>query len=193
MTISALRQSPPRSRGPFVLVAVSFALTAAVWVLMLQSPEASSSSTSSTSAGSTTLDEGDPAVGRLDSDLLGALREAADSAAEDGVRIELTSGWRSRAEQERLYQQAVETYGPEEAARRVARPGTSAHETGDAVDIGDTDAAAWLSRNGAVHGLCQTYANEPWHFELRPDALRVGCPPMRANAADAGPPEHVRR
>ena len=31
-------------------------------------------------------------------------------------------------------------------------------------------ATAWLSEHGAAYGLCQIYGNEPWHYELRPDA-----------------------
>ena len=58
----------------------------------------------------------------------------------------------------------------DEAARWVATPATSAHVSGDAVDIGHADAAAWLSKHGAEYGLCQIYRNEPWHYELRPDA-----------------------
>jgi zinc D-Ala-D-Ala carboxypeptidase len=40
------------------------------------------------------------------------------------------------------------------------------------------DATAWLSEHGAEHGLCQIYGNEPWHYELRPEAVHDGCPPM---------------
>lgn len=36
---------------------------------------------------------------------------------------------------------------------------------GDAVDIGPSDAAAWLSRQGGRYGLCQIYGSEPWHYE----------------------------
>jgi hypothetical protein len=60
-------------------------------------------------------------------------------------------------------------------------PDTSAHVSGDAVDIGPSDAAAWLSRRGAKFGLCQIYSNEPWHYERRPEANRRGCPPMYAD------------
>ena len=42
--------------------------------------------------------------------------------------------------------------------------------SGDAVDIGPFDATAWLSEHGAHYGLCQIYRNEPWHYELRPEA-----------------------
>jgi hypothetical protein len=77
---------------------------------------------------------------------------------------------------------AVSKYGSEEeAARWVATADTSAHVSGDAVDIGHSDATAWLSEHGAEYGLCQIYSNEPWHYELRPEAIDHGCPPMYAD------------
>ena len=62
----------------------------------------------------------------------------------------------------------------------MATPNTSAHVSGDAVDIGPA-ATAWLSEHGAAYGLCQIYGNEPWHYELRPDAGEYGCPAMFAD------------
>jgi D-alanyl-D-alanine carboxypeptidase len=53
--------------------------------------------------------------------------------------------------------------------------------SGDAVDVGMPDAAAWLSKHGAEYGLCQIYRNEPWHFELRSGAVDDGCPPLYAD------------
>lgn len=121
------------------------------------------------------FDDGDPAVANLKPDLLAALRKAESDAARDGVSFRLNSGWRSAEEQERLRRDAVNEYGSErEAARWVATPRGSAHVSGDAVDIGDMDATAWLSENGQRYGLCQIYDNEPWHFELRDVAN--GCP-----------------
>ena len=38
-----------------------------------------------------------------------------------------------------------------------------------------------MSRHGAAFGLCQIYANERWHFELRPGAIANGCPVMYAD------------
>ena len=52
---------------------------------------------------------------------------------------------------------------------------------GVAVDLGDADATAWLSRHGGRYGLCQIYRNEPWHYELRPRAVQRGCPRMYAD------------
>ena len=60
----------------------------------------------------------------------------------------------------------------------MATPGTSAHVAGDAVDIGPSGASSWLSEHGSAYGLCQIYANEPWHYELRPKAIANGCPAM---------------
>ena len=132
------------------------------------------------------LDTGDPTVGQLDPALLAALQSAARDALADGVPMSVTSGWRSREHQQRLYDEAVATYGSEEEARRyVATPDTSAHVTGDAVDIGPTDADSWLSQHGADYGLCQTFANEMWHFEL---ATTPGgtCPEMLPDGSSRG-------
>jgi D-alanyl-D-alanine carboxypeptidase len=132
--------------------------------------------------GTTVFDDEIPAVANLDPDLLGALRRAAPDAADDGVELYVDSGWRSREYQEQLLREAVSKYGSqEEAARWVATPNTSAHVSGDAVDIGPLDATAWLSEHGANFGLCQIYSNEPWHYELRPEAMHDGCPAMYAD------------
>jgi zinc D-Ala-D-Ala carboxypeptidase len=132
--------------------------------------------------GVTVFDDGYPAVANLDPDLLDALRQAATDAADEGIGFYVNSGWRSPEYQEQLLRDAISEYGSkEEAARWVASPETSAHVSGDAIDLGPYDAAAWLSERGATYGLCQTYGNEPWHFELRPDAVDEGCPPPYAD------------
>jgi D-alanyl-D-alanine carboxypeptidase len=132
--------------------------------------------------GTTVFDGEIPGVANLDPGLLGALRQAATDAAVDGVELFVDSGWRSPEYQEHLRQEAVSKYGSEaEAARWVATADTSPHVSGDAVDIGPSDAEAWLSEHGAEYGLCQIYGNEPWHYELRPEAGDHGCPAMYAD------------
>jgi hypothetical protein len=132
--------------------------------------------------GTSVFDDRVPGVANLDPDLLNALRQAAVAATSDGVMLVVDSGWRSPAYQAHLLRDAVSEYGSEEeAARWVATPTTSAHVSGDAVDIGPRDAAAWLSDRGATYGLCPTYGNEPWHYELRPEAVDRGCPPVYAD------------
>lgn len=118
-------------------------------------------------------------ISGLDTDLLDALRLATDAARAEGLELEVNSGWRSPALQDRLLQDAVATYGSiEEAARWVASAETSLHVSGDGVDIGPAAAAQWLDDRGAQWGLCRIYDNEPWHFELRPEAAASGCPEL---------------
>jgi len=137
-------------------------------------------------AGTTVFNDEVPGVANLNPALLAALRQAATVAARDGVEFYVNSGWRSPEYQNRLRREAVEQYGSEEeAARWVATPETSAHVAGQAVDIGrPTGARQWLSKHGADYGLCQIYRNEPWHYELRLEAIEHGCPPMYADPSE---------
>lgn len=132
--------------------------------------------------GVTVFDDEVPAVANLDPDLVDALRQAAGDAADDGVEFYVNSGWRSAEYQDQLLREAISEHGSEEeAARWVATPENSPHVSGDAVDIGHSDATAWLSDHGEEYGLCQIYDNEPWHYELRPEADDDGCPTMYAD------------
>ena len=131
--------------------------------------------------GVTVFDDGYPGVANLDPELLRALREAAKDAADEGIEFHVNSGWRSADYQNQLRREAVARYGSEEeAARWVTTPDRSPHVAGNAVDVGFA-ARAWLSEHGARYGLCQIYRNEPWHYELRPEAIDGGCPPMYAD------------
>ncbi|MEU5153996.1 M15 family metallopeptidase [Glycomyces sp. NPDC021274] len=139
----------------------------------------------------TVFDDAVAGVANLDPALLAALRRAAADAARDGLVCYVNSGWRSPEYQRHLRREAVARYGSEEAASRwVSTPETSAHVAGHAVDIGPRAAAAWLARHGTAYGLCQIYRNEPWHFELRPEAVVDGPPPMYDNPAQD--PRHRR-
>ncbi|MBT2484351.1 MULTISPECIES: M15 family metallopeptidase [unclassified Microbacterium] len=133
----------------------------------------------------TVFDVDREAIGKLDPALLEALQRAATDAAHDGVDVRVNSGWRSAALQDRMLQDAIAEYGSEaEAARWVATPATSAHVSGDAVDLGPLPALDWLAQRGWRYGLCQIYANESWHYELRPDAATDGCPEMYADPTE---------
>jgi len=132
--------------------------------------------------GVTVFDDEYPAVANLDPALRRALRRAATEAARARVAFYVDSGWRSPKYQEQLLDEAIAKYGSEkQAARWVATPSTSAHVSGDAVDIGPAAATAWLSEHGAEYGLCQIYGNESWHYELRPKAIAHGCPAVYAD------------
>lgn len=208
----SVRTGARRTRST-VLAALAVVSATLIGVLGCQSAEPSSSSAASPSAtgspstdtrpgqpnrhgaqgeaegavpdGVTVFDGEIPGVAHLDPDLLRALRTAATDAADDEVAFFVNSGWRSAEYQERLLRKAVSQYGSEEeAARWVATADTSPHVSGDAVDLGRSDATKWLSQHGARYGLCQIYRNEPWHYELRPDAINGGCPRMYADPTD---------
>lgn len=126
--------------------------------------------------GATAFD-GYSGVARLDGPLLQALRDATVAAADDGVTLTVTSGWRSAEYQERLLRESIADYGSaDEAARWVASSSTSLHVSGRAADVGGIDAIEWIAHNGDAYGLCRTYDNEPWHVEYFPDAPVEGCP-----------------
>lgn len=129
------------------------------------------------------FDVTNPVIAWLDAPLLSAIQNAARSAATDGVDVEITSGWRTKGFQQRLFDDALRTYGNVGTAQQfVASPDTSRHVVGQAVDVSPAEADNWLIRNGSRFGLCQIYANEIWHFELAADQ-DGNCPPIKANAA----------
>lgn len=114
-----------------------------------------------------------------------ALSEARRALRRQHIELRLTSGHRSRAEQRRLYQEAIRRYGSAAAARRwVLPPSESDHVKGVAVDIAPRAAANWLARNGSRFGLCRTYSNEWWHFAYRPVWKTQGCPAKMSTAAE---------
>jgi D-alanyl-D-alanine carboxypeptidase len=129
------------------------------------------------------FDVSNPALAQLDPSLLNAIQDATRAASAQGVDLRITSGWRSKGFQQRLFDDAVRKYGSADIARQfVASPDVSKHVVGQAVDVAPVDADQWLIHNGAQFGLCQIYANELWHFELAVDPLG-NCPPLRPNAA----------
>lgn len=78
-----------------------------------------------------------------------------------GTRVTVASAFRTRAEQEELWVK----YGRN--TKRVARPGTSRHESGFAIDI-DRVSAQSLESSGMFkkYGFHRPLANEPWHVEM---------------------------
>jgi zinc D-Ala-D-Ala carboxypeptidase len=129
------------------------------------------------------FDTSNPALTQLDPALLKAVQDATTAAKAQGIDLRINSGWRSKGFQQRLFDDAVRTYGSVDIARQfVASPEVSKHVVGQALDVATVDADKWLIQNGAQFGLCQIYANELWHFELAVDP-QGACPQLRPNAA----------
>ncbi len=117
-----------------------------------------------------------------------ALEAMVSAAKQQGVLINLRSGYRSYALQQKLYNYYVQTQGQAQADMYSAKPGYSEHQTGLAVDLGDvnvpscnvqdcfadTAAGKWLDTNAYKYGFILRYPNgkqgatgyayEPWHY-----------------------------
>jgi D-alanyl-D-alanine carboxypeptidase-like protein/putative Flp pilus-assembly TadE/G-like protein len=80
------------------------------------------------------------------------------AARRDGVALVVTSGYRSDAEQARLFARHPDP-------RWVAPPGKSLHRYGTELDLGPPPAHGWLARNARRFGFLRRYSWEPWHYE----------------------------
>ncbi len=102
------------------------------------------------------------------------LHPILERAVDDLVRaargaVHVVSGRRSSQRQSMLWADALARYGNAEVADDwVARPGTSMHEKGLAVDLGgDVELAADIVERLGLP-LHRPLENEPWHFQLTP-------------------------
>ena len=110
-----------------------------------------------------------------------ALNEMAQAALNDGIRLLVSSAYRSYSYQENLFNYWVSVDGLEEAERESARPGTSQHQLGTAVDFGSisddfdkTRMGQWVYKNAADYGWSLSFPKgyedvtgyrwECWHF-----------------------------
>ena len=88
------------------------------------------------------------------------------AAAADGVSIRITDSYRSYDQQVDL----ANRKGLYSQGGLAARPGTSNHGWGLAVDTDVNDARTldWIRTNGPRFGFVEAVPREPWHWEFRP-------------------------
>jgi hypothetical protein len=86
-----------------------------------------------------------------------AFDRMAAAAARDGVSLIVVSGYRSDAEQARLFAQHPDP-------KWVAPPGHSLHRLATELDLGPAGAYGWLAAHSRRFGFVKRYAWEPWHF-----------------------------
>lgn len=84
-------------------------------------------------------------------------------AKASGVNLVLSSGFRTNAEQQKLY--GCYKKGSCNNGNLAAKPGYSNHQSGKALDIGGAGSASWLAKNGTRYGFRATVKGEPWHWE----------------------------
>ncbi len=122
-----------------------------------------------------------------DSRIADALSSFAQGCSDAGLSVYLSSGYRSYSDQQYLYNRKIsQGYSAEEAAKIVAIPGTSEHQSGLCCDITDyyrelkdssledTDTFKWLNEHCAEYGFILRFPSdkqditcimyEPWHF-----------------------------
>ncbi|HEX5146378.1 MAG TPA: transglycosylase SLT domain-containing protein, partial [Conexibacter sp.] len=88
-----------------------------------------------------------------------AFDRMAAAAAGDGVALIVVSGFRSNAEQARLFAAHPDP-------RWVAPPGRSLHRLGTELDLGPASAYGWLATHAGAFHFVQRYSWEPWHFGM---------------------------
>ena len=110
-----------------------------------------------------------------------ALREMAAAAKKDGITLDVSSTYRSYEYQKNLFNYWVSVDGLEEAERESARPGTSQHQLGVAIDFGSIDddydttpGGRWMYKNADKYGWSLSFPKgyedvtgyrwECWHF-----------------------------
>ena len=102
----------------------------------------------------------------------------------DNPKLGLTSGWRSSAEQRKLFTSRYKktssptngqgaknilwdgSYWEHVSGAKAAPPGRSMHEIGLAADLFSSDGDyAWIQKNAAKYGLKAFDPSEPWHVQ----------------------------
>jgi len=122
---------------------------------------------------------------KMRDDAATALEEMFAAAKEEGIGLSTVSGYRSYSKQSTIYSRKKATQGQEAADRVSARPGTSEHQLGLAMDLakkgssqlntgfGKTKEGQWVNENAYRFGFIVRYLEdyeeitgymyEPWH------------------------------
>lgn len=112
---------------------------------------------------------------------LNALTEMVNAAKEENCNLQVISAFRSYNTQQNVFMHWVKEFGLTEAQRISARPGTSQHQLGTAIDFNLLDESfekepegKWLANNAYKYGFIMSfpkgmeyftgYSYEPWHY-----------------------------
>lgn len=120
-------------------------------------------------------------------DLLKMVHDAENA----GITLVISSTYRSYQYQKKVFAREVKLYGLKTAERESARPGTSQHQLGVAIDFGSisdayasTPAGKWLLKNAWKYGFSLSYPKgyewltgyrpEVWHYRyISPEAAKI--------------------
>jgi hypothetical protein len=112
------------------------------------------------------------AIQYMQRDAAKAYLEMKEAASKDGITITEESGFRTYAQQERLYKDYVNYLADpanHKKANRADKPGYSKHQAGRSMDIADVESYdsalyKWLAKNASRYGFKNDAAGEPWHW-----------------------------
>ena len=111
-------------------------------------------------------------------------------ARKQGLTLQVSSTYRGYSYQKKLFDREVDLYGLETAERESARPGTSQHQLGTAIDFGTisddyafSPEGKWLFENAWKYGFSLSYPDgyekvtgyryECWHYRyIGPEAAK---------------------
>ena len=103
-----------------------------------------------------------------------ALEDLFEAAAQDGITLYATSGYRSYSTQKAIFERKLERMDEKQANASVAKPGYSEHQTGLAMDIegettkgtglteafGESPEGIWTAEHCAEYGFIIRYPKE---------------------------------
>jgi hypothetical protein len=109
-------------------------------------------------------------------DVAEAFDRMAAAAHKAGITLTVTSGFRSDAEQAKLFAAHPDPTW-------VAPPGHSLHRCATELDLGPASGYGWLAVHASAFGFLKRYSWEPWHF-----GYTAGPPPCSeaGNSVGAG-------
>jgi LAS superfamily LD-carboxypeptidase LdcB len=134
-------------------------------------------------------------LSNVDAELAERIRGMQNEAGQRGIVLVVTTGWRSMAEQERLYDlmiAAQKQYGRkwQQHAALAAVPGTSNHGKTPALAV-DLACANPSKDNIKIHGelatkwgLWRAVPSEYWHLELDPARKPLNTPVSPSEQGD---------
>lgn len=119
-----------------------------------------------------------------------------DRGRAQNIHLYGVSGYRSYARQQEIYEESVRTKGAEHAAKYIAPPGASEHQSGLAMDVSvpsldfqleehfdTTKEGKWLKQFAPLYGFIirypkgvseiTGYAYEPWHIRFVTKPLAI--------------------
>lgn len=89
---------------------------------------------------------------------LGAFMLLSSALRKKGIVIGIASAYRSITQQQQIFESFCHRYGEEYALSTVAKPGTSEHHTGLAIDISIKSGKKWIKENAELLIETETFS-----------------------------------